>query len=168
MLILIGLRASGKTTLGKLLAEHTGRPFTDLDDLTAAALGCGTASEALRAHGVAGFRAAELEALRAFLPTARPEHILALGGGTPTIPAAAALLQPHTLTYLRAQPHTLQQRLRADSRERPSLTGGDAVAEVPQVFTQRDPLYRSIAAHTIDTDAMTAEGVLGVMRQLAP
>jgi shikimate kinase len=166
VLILIGLRASGKTTLGKLLAEHTGRPFTDLDDLTAAGLGCGTASEALRVHGAEAFRAAELEALRRFFPTAQRDHILALGGGTPTIPDAAAMLRPHTLIYLRAQPRTLQERLRADSRARPSLTGGDAVEEVPAIFAQRDALYRSLAGHIVDTDTMIAENVLAALNQL--
>lgn len=166
MLVLIGLRASGKTTVGGLLAAGTGRPFTDLDELTAQRLGVGTASGALRARGVQAFRAAELDALRTFLPTAQPGHILALGGGTPTIPEVAGLLRPHTVVYLRAQPGTLQQRLGNDPRERPALTAGDAVSEVPTLFAERDPLYRSIAAHIIDTDAMTTEGVLGALLRL--
>ena len=55
--LLIGLRCSGKTTVGPLLAQRLGRLFVDLDDRPAAAAGCGRAGEALT-YGEDGGRGA--------------------------------------------------------------------------------------------------------------
>lgn len=166
MLILIGLRGSGKTTLGRLVGEATGRPFTDLDDLTAARLGFADASAALRTHGIEAFRAAELEALREFLASPVRDHILSLGGGTPTIAEVPELLKPYTVVYLRAQPDALQQRLREEPCQRPSLLGCDPISEVPAIFAQRDPLYRAIATHTIDCDNQPRDAVVRMLAAL--
>jgi shikimate kinase len=168
VLILIGLRASGKTTLGKLLAEHTGRPFTDLDDLTAARLGCGTASEALRVHGVEAFRAAELQALREFLLTAQRDHILALGGGTPTTAAARSLLESTdaTIVHLRASAPVLRERLLAELQARPGLTGPDPIAEVDTLLAQRDAIYRAVASTSLEVDAQPTEVLVQALASL--
>ncbi len=86
----MGLRASGKTTLGQMLATRLGRSFVDLDDVTAARLGCVDVPEAWSRHGPEAFRHAEADALKDVLAHA-PSHlsssmgqIIALGGGTPT------------------------------------------------------------------------------------
>jgi shikimate kinase len=168
VLILIGLRASGKTTIGKALAAMTGRPFTDLDDLTAQRLNAPNASEGLRTHGLQAFREAELESLRAFLPTAKPDHILALGGGTPTIPQAAALLRgaPAQIIYLRATAPTLRARLLTDLKTRPSITGDGPIAEVDALLAQRDSTYRGLAQHVIETDRLAESQVIHALRRV--
>lgn len=154
--LLIGLRCSGKSTVGRLLAERLQRPFIDLDDRTAAILNFTTAGDALRTHGEPAFRAAESQALRAVLTDPTPA-IIALGGGTPTAPGAAALLLEAQgagramIVYLRATPELLAQRLRNSSAAtRPSLTGAGAVAEVGLLFQQRDPLYTRLANRVAD------------------
>lgn len=157
-LVLIGLRGSGKSTLGAALATRQGIPFLDLDDETAAALGCDSVAAAWKEHGEAAFRAAETRCLREAL--ARPIHIIALGGGTPTAPGAANLLRDATSTgrsviaYLRADPALLRARLSAEGEaamaNRPSLTGKDPLDEIETIYAARDPLYRSIATRVIE------------------
>lgn len=81
-LFLYGPPASGKTTLGKKLAEALRRPFFDLDDEIVKAKGK-SIPKIFEAGGEAAFRKAESETLRALVK--RPDSqgaVIALGGGT--------------------------------------------------------------------------------------
>ena len=60
----MGLRGSGKSTLGRRLAEARGVGFIDLDDRTRARLACRTVAEAFESRGERAFRQAEVAALR--------------------------------------------------------------------------------------------------------
>lgn len=174
--ILIGLRGSGKTTVGQALARAMRCPFIDLDDLTPTMLGCSSAAEALTTKGEPTFRAAETSALKSVLETSPASTILALGGGTPTAPGAVELLQAQRdvgraiLFYFHASPDALRARLRSNHlRARPSLTGKGTLAEIDDIYARRDPLYRTLANHTIDVEHMSIDGVLTrVQTLLAP
>jgi shikimate kinase len=77
---LIGFMASGKTTVGRLLAAALGFRFADLDDQIVAAAGA-TIPEIFAREGEAGFRAKEREAVRA--ATGERRVVFATGGGAP-------------------------------------------------------------------------------------
>jgi shikimate kinase len=159
--ILIGLRGSGKSTLGRALAARQGAEFLDLDTLTPGLLGFATTGEAFAGAGETEFRRAEARALREVL--AGPfAGILSLGGGTPTAPGVPDLLAPPArVVYLRAAPGTLRARLMGtDASERPSLTGAPMLDEIEEVWARRDPLYRGLARVIIESDAMTPEQML--------
>lgn len=169
-LVLMGLRGSGKSTLGRRLARETGAAFADLDERTCALLGGGKLADLWAEHGETEFRRAEAVALETSIAEAADRlAIIALGGGTPTAPNAEPLLVAAAdaghifLVYLRASPRTLRARLEStDTSTRPSLTGGGTLAEIEGVHAARDPLYRRIATHVIeidgcDEDAVTAE-----------
>lgn len=157
ILVLMGLRVSGKTTLGKRIARDLRRPFVDLDDRVAEAAGATHAAEVISTRGLGAFR--ELEA--GCLVGALGEHgiILSLGGGTPTAPGAAEVLSAARddagvlLIYLHARPETLAARLRAvGSATRPSLTGDDPADEMTRIYAERHPLYEQLASTVIDAD----------------
>jgi shikimate kinase len=168
LLILFGLRGSGKSTVGAIVAERLGRTFTDLDDRTAA-LGGAPCAELLRTLGEEAFRRLELRALQAELDAADARHapgILSLGGGTPTLEASRLLLASARdlglarLIYLAAGAETLRQRLRGtDLATRPGLKGDDPLAEIELLLQERDPIYRRLADRTIPTDALTPDQV---------
>lgn len=161
---LLGLRGAGKSTLGPLLAARLGGSFVDLDQIVAEVLGHATAGDAFAAVGEPAFRGAELAALAD--PRVSAAKVVALGGGTPTIASAAEVLRARIasgdrLVYLRAKAETLQDRIRvAGSPKRPSLTGKDPVAEMPEVLARRDPLYRQLATATIEVDGKSQDEVL--------
>lgn len=165
-IVLLGLRCSGKTTVGRLLAARLKRPFVDLDDRTAAAAGFPSAGAALAAKGEPAFRSVEFAALVPAISAPDPS-ILALGGGTPTSGNAEATLvrararREATLVYLAARPQTLGARLarESESAARPPLLPGGPRAEAEALFLQRDPLYRAIADHTVVTDSLTPDQV---------
>lgn len=167
---LLGLRGSGKSTVGRRLAGRLGLGFVDLDDLIPPRLGERTVADVFRNHGEPAFRAAERDALEGAL--AEPGRVLALGGGTPTAPGAEPLLREAArrgtpLLYLRASPETLRARLsRDDDRSRPSLTGAGTIAEVESVFDIRDPLYRDLATLVLDTDGMSVDAIVDAAAEL--
>ncbi|HEX8877613.1 MAG TPA: shikimate kinase [Phycisphaerales bacterium] len=159
--ILLGLRGSGKSTLGKLLAARLITDFVDLDVVTAGLLRVASAADAIRTLGLPTFRDAEVRALQ--MPRSTGAGVLALGGGTPTahgaIPALSALkARGARLVYLRGTPATLRARLQTtDLAGRPSLTGAPVLDEIDQLFAERDPLYRSLADDVIDIDGRSID-----------
>jgi shikimate kinase len=160
--ILIGLRGSGKTTIGRKLALRLGRRFVDLDDRTPRFAGAKSVGEALRTLGEPAFRQAEARALFAALD--EPGVVLALGGGTPTAPGAAERLRhakscdQAVVMYLRADADALRSRLEQDkATDRPALMGNSALDEIPQLLAARDPLYRALADHIIEVARSDAE-----------
>lgn len=172
--ILVGLRGSGKSTIGRAVAARLQRSFIDLDDLTPLELGCATIAETWSRQGEPAFRAAELAALNKVLT--ETNQVIALGGGTPMAPGAPDLLRDHrdrtgaVIIYLRAPAHALRARLQsADNSHRPALTPGatDPLAEIDAVLARRDPLYRSLADEVLETEGMSESAVTDAVASIA-
>jgi len=162
----MGLRGSGKTTLGRLLAARTGVQFIDLDDRTIAGSGHASVSAMFRAQGEVAFRAAEARALGAALSDPRLDGaVIALGGGTPTAPGARALLQAARsngsirVVLLEAPPAVLGARLTVAPGDRPLLMGADFTEEAELLASRRLPAYRELADATVRTDGDLADAL---------
>lgn len=158
LLLLIGLRCSGKTTLGQLAADALHVPFQDLDPLALKRLGRATVTEAFEHDGELGWRRAESEALQDALKDGA--GVLALGGGSPTAPGAAASIRAAQsmgrarVALLHPGERELVRRLAAGRGDRPRLDA-DVATEVMRLSQERLPLYRSLADAVIDTRLAT-------------
>lgn len=161
ILALIGLRASGKTTVGRLLARKLDRAFVDLDDeiatLDARENGGArrAAGEILAERGEPAFRDLEERALAAVFDRETP-CVLATGGGVVERPSnRARLARDATCVWLVVDVAELQRRMRASRTSRPSLTGKDPVDEIADIERRRRASYEEIADVRIDCASRT-------------
>ncbi len=151
-IVLVGLMGTGKTTVGRLLADRLGRPFVDSDEQVQARTGR-TVREIWLDDGEAVFRRLEAEALRAALAAPVPS-VIAAAGGVVLDPANRAVLRHDaTVVWLRAEPDALVIRA-ADGQHRPMLDD-DPRAALRRMATERAPLYDEVADVVIDA---TGEG----------
>ena len=155
MITLTGFMGSGKTTVGKVLADFLGCPFMDLDDLIVKKAGK-SIPEIFAQDGEPAFRQLEARLLRQTVEKYTENTVvLALGGGAVTAPASAALLREKTVCiYLRATLETLQSRLEGETAGRPL-----ADASLADRLAAREPLYEETAHVIIDTDGLTPDEV---------
>ena len=155
LVTLTGFMGSGKTTVGRILADALGCPFIDLDEVIVRKAGR-SIPEIFASDGEAGFRRQEKKALEQTVAKySESTAILSLGGGTVTVPGAVGLLQEKTLCiYLQAGLETLQARLEGNTDGRPLADDGMA-----ERLEQRIPLYEAAAHITIDTDGLSPEQI---------
>jgi shikimate kinase len=152
-ILLTGYRGSGKTTLGRLLADRLNRPFVDCDELIIRRAGK-SIREIFAKDGEAAFRALESHAVGEVAKL--HDHVVALGGGAlgSEKNRRAIAAARHDIIYLRCDSNELLRRINADaatSDNRPSLTGlGGGLVEIETLLAQREPIYR--AAMTVELD----------------
>ncbi len=151
---------SGKTTLGRRVAGVRGLDFIDLDAQLEAARGC-SLRDLVQREGEPAFRALELEALRAVLEAHSTDCVIATGGGIVETEAARPLLaQLGCVVWLRADPAACVARLGSDRALRPFL---DDEALWRARYSRREPLYRALAAHVVDTHPADVESSLAAL-----
>lgn len=145
---LVGLMGAGKTSVGRFLAKRLGKTFYDCDHEIEKRTGV-KIPVIFDIEGEQGFRARETAVLREL--TTLDDIVLATGGGAVINAENRRQLAANgTVVYLRASPSDLWHRTRND-RNRPLLQTADPHAKLEQLFTERDPLYREIAAVIVDT-----------------
>ena len=155
MITLTGFMGSGKTTVGKVLADFLGCPFMDLDDLVVKKAGK-SIPDIFAQDGEPAFRQLEAQVLRKTVEKyAESTAVLALGGGAILAPASAALLHEKTVCiYLRATLDTLLSRLSGETADRPL-----ADETMASRLAEREPIYEETAHVTIDTDGLSPDEV---------
>ena len=155
MITLTGFMGSGKTTVGKVLADFLGCPFMDLDDLVVKKAGK-SIPDIFAQDGEPAFRQLEAQVLRKTVEKyAESTAVLALGGGAVLAPSSAALLHEKTVCiYLRASLETLLARLEGETAGRPL-----ADASLADRLASREPIYEETAHVIIDTDGLSPDEV---------
>jgi shikimate kinase len=146
---LIGARASGKSTVGRLLAEGLNLAFADTDARIRGADGR-EAREIVAAEGWPAFRAREKAALR---ECTAPGTVISSGGGMVLDEENRLFMRANGVVfYLEAPAKLLRERMLADPEPglRPPLTGRPPADEIEHVLAEREALYLSTAHHRID------------------
>lgn len=162
-ILLMGPRACGKTTIGQLLSVRLGMGFVDLDQRALAAFQEPTIREVWAAHGENAWRTAECTVLMDVL--ACDGQVIALGGGTPMIPAAKEAIERGRkagslrTVYLRCFSAVLIQRLLQSPGDRPSLTGAALIDEVNRDLAAREPIYLALADVVYDSQNASPDEV---------
>ncbi len=158
---LIGYRCTGKTTVGKALADRLNYGFIDTDRLLEANTAT-TIAQIVEKQGWDAFRQIEQDIL--FSTKKFTDTIISTGGGI--------ILNEQNRTFIRetgfcvwlqADIHTILQRLDADAKtsdSRPSLTDLDLIKETEQLLETRALLYKEAAQFEIDTSTNSPEQIV--------
>jgi shikimate kinase len=156
LIFLIGARASGKSTLGRLVAERLGLAFVDADQAMHDSDGLEVDAFVARS-GWPAFRARESAILR---ECARPRTVVATGGGVVLDPGNCAFMRATGMVFfLDAPASLLALRLAEDAgaARRPSLTGLPIAEEAAQILAERESIYRAAAHHVVNAALPLAE-----------
>lgn len=151
--VLVGMMGTGKTTVGRSLAERLGRPFLDSDEMVEARTGH-TVAELFEASGESGFRAEESAALAAGLADPTPA-VLAAAGGAVLDPTNRRLIRQAAadgglVVWLHTEVAVLARRV-ATGTHRP-LLGDDPAADLARLAAVREPLYTEVADLALESD----------------
>ncbi|WP_185153528.1 shikimate kinase [Fulvivirga lutimaris] len=139
--ILIGMPGSGKTTLGKQIAESLSLPFFDLDSIIEASVGKSIKS-IFKDDGEEHFRKIESEAIRNFL-SSHTRFIMSSGGGTPCFfDNMDRMVEVATVVFIDVPESTLVERLHTTNiAERPLLSGADLTKKIKNTLDKRRVFY---------------------------
>jgi shikimate kinase len=147
---------AGKTTIGKYLAQHLKLQFADTDAEIEERTGADI-PWIFDVEGEEGFRDREQQVVAQM--TEWDDIVLATGGGVVLRPENRRVLASRGFViYLYATIDEQVRRTRRD-RRRPLLQNGDPEQVLRSLMAERDPLYRDIADHIIETDACSPRTV---------
>lgn len=159
-LTLIGYRATGKTTLARLLADRLKWSWIDADVEIERRAGKSIA-EIFAQDGEPAFR--DLEAAVTAELLQREHLVLAAGGGAPLRPETReAMRDAGKVVWLTARPETIHARMSGDATtaaRRPNLTDRSALDEILHVLAVREPIYRETADIEVETEERTPEQI---------
>lgn len=152
---LIGFMGTGKSTVGRLIAEQLRFDFLDTDMLIEQRSGK-KITEIFAQNGETAFR--DLEAQLVAELATRTRTIISTGGGLPTHPANLASLKTHSLVIcLWASPERIYERVREQSH-RPLLNDPDPLGKIRTLLTAREKFYKQ-ADVLINSDLRLAREV---------
>jgi shikimate kinase len=150
--VLVGLMGSGKTTVGRRLADRLDRDFIDAD-AALVEIADRTIAEIFERDGEEGFRSMEADVLEDLLEHHQPAVIASGGGVVLRGENRRRLHDPEvTVVWLDASPAFLTSRVEGKSH-RPLLAGDEPALDViTRLHAERGPLYAEVADLTIDVE----------------
>ncbi len=149
---LVGLRGAGKTSLGRLLAQHLKVPFIELDKVIEQTAGM-PLSEVFSLYGQSAYRRYERRALEGLIET-HERFVLSTGGSISTEPATFdELLTSCYTVWLKASPAEHMARVVAQGDRRPMGDNREAMQDLERILVGREPMYRK-ADTTVNTSGL--------------
>jgi shikimate kinase len=162
-IVLVGLPGSGKSTVGKLVADALNTFVIDIDALLVREMGM----PVIQIFGMVGeprFREMERDAVKA--AQARDPCIIVPGGGWAAQPGnLEAAKQAGLIIYLKCQAATALKR-REQGEAHPLLAGGDPAQKMRMLLEERERFYKQ-ADHEVDAERGSAEAVAAEVMNLA-
>lgn len=153
-IVLVGFMASGKTTVGRLLAARLGYAFIDLDLQVENREGR-SIPELFRAGGEAAFREAETQVTREL--DALSDVVIATGGGWMARRELSDRWPGALRIWLRVAPGTALARIGAGQALRPMIDPQNPEGSLRRLLAEREPEYRRAELHVETDDRLPGE-----------
>jgi shikimate kinase len=153
VLVLVGPPGAGKSTIGRLVAQRLGVPFSDTDDMVVEADGR-SVSDIFVEDGEPAFRELERAAVTQAL---RRPGVISLGGGAVMDPRTQADLAEHPVVFLDVRIADAAGRVGFNS-SRPLLSVNPR-AQWTALMTERRPVYERVARARVDTAGRTPDDI---------
>jgi shikimate kinase len=162
-IVLVGLPGSGKSTVGRLVAEALGAPVIDIDGLLVREMGM-PITQIFGMVGEVRFREMERDAVKA--ANAGAPGVIVPGGGWAAQPDQLEAAKTTSLVvYLQCQPETAAKRSE-EGEVRPLLTGADPLQRMRTLLQEREPFYL-LAHHIVQAESVAADAVASEVVELA-
>ena len=156
-IFLVGPMGTGKTTIGRQLAQALGLEFEDSDREIQRRTGVDIPT-IFEYEGEDGFRIREKKVIADLVEV--ENQVLATGGGAVTDADTRRLLPARGFViYLECSPEQQYDRTYKD-KNRPLLQSDDPLASLKQLMKERDPLYKEIADLVVSTEGRSASAVV--------
>jgi len=164
---LIGFMGTGKSVVGKVLAEKLNKEFVELDSLIEQKAGK-SIPDIFQQDGEIAFRELEIEVTKEV--SGRKNLIIACGGGIVLNKINIDRLRAESIiVYLIASPEVILKRVLNEEGQRPLLNIPNKASEIQQLLKFRKPFYDRAADITIDTSRLdidsVAEQILGKLKE---
>lgn len=152
---LVGLRGAGKSTLGRMLAQHLGWPFIELDRLVEEDYGA-SIPDLMEMAGTATFRRHERSALARVVAGHEAAVITTAGGIVADTENYALLLRRSHTVWIKARPEEHMSRVMAQGDFRPMAQNRQAMADLVAILDARRADYARAEAE-LDTSGEAIE-----------
>jgi shikimate kinase len=162
-IVLVGLPGSGKSTVGRLVADGLPAPLIDIDGLLVREMGM-PVSQIFGMVGEARFREMERDAVNA-AQGGKPGVIVPGGGWAAQPGQIEAAMALSLVVYLQCLPGTAAKRSE-QGEGRPLLAGVDPVQRMRTLLEEREPFYLQ-AHHQVQAEQSTPEAVAAEIMGLA-
>ncbi|MER3473835.1 MAG: shikimate kinase [Armatimonadota bacterium] len=160
---LIGFMGTGKSLLGRMLAQRWGWQFVDTDALVEQKAGC-TVAQIFARFGEEYFRQRETEVLRDL--ESQRHLVIATGGGVPTRPENVHSLRRHAvIVLLTAEPEVILQRVQPVATRPKLASASDPLAEIRRLLKEREVAYACADLH-LDTSHLSPEEAVQCIENL--
>lgn len=169
-IILIGFKNSGKSTIGKALAQELNRPFLDLDEKiqeihasqSGEKISC---RKIMEKHGETHFRKLEHEALHQIIRNAEP-LVIAVGGGTPMTESNRDLLGRHVVVQISAPKSIVFERIMINGKPAFFPKNEEPFESFQKLWNEREPVFKKLAAITVENTGSVEKAVAELKSKL--
>jgi shikimate kinase len=161
--VLIGFMCSGKSIVGRALAEKWGWNHVDTDEMISKDVGLAV-PDIIRKKGEPAFREVERKAVQ--LVSLLDRTVISTGGGVPLDPGNRAALEKNgVVVWLQVSPRAVLERAGALLKNRPLIDAARPLESIEERMSVREPVY-ALARHAVATDGRTLESVVDEVAQL--
>ena len=163
-IVLLGFMGTGKSSVGRELADRLQLSFVDLDEDIVVKCGCSIPT-LFEEQGEEAFRKIEADSVNYWAN--RDSVVISCGGGVVTNPSNLKVLaEKGLLICLTASAETILKRVGHDAN-RPLLTAPDRKERIQKLLKERAPLYEQIELR-VATDHKTLDQVVDEVLKILP